>query len=686
MKRISRSLAAVALATLSRVSALTPEGLISANRYSDAAPNPSGEFALFTVSKYSFDTKETSSVWKKLDLATGDISVWYEGSDISEVVFVGSDPTSIIYVNGTNEEDNGGISLYSANALELEKAKLVASLPAPYSGLKAAQTDSGDIHFLVYSKAYPNGTAYNEALASTSASTARIYNSIYVRHWDTWLTADRNAVFGGVLKGGNGSYALSGDLTNYVTGISNVTSAESPYDQSDQNDYDISPDGSAIVFLTKDISLPLANYTSTQIYYVPFGGSAEDAVPINPRGGTKYPDAQGASSTPRFSPSGKKIAYLQQNGIYYESDRNILYVADADPEDFNVTSLALDWDRSPDTVVWSKDSETIFVAAPDLGRERIFPIPLSAGDSYEPKNITNEGVPTAFYVLPDESILVSDSKIWTSRDIYTVTPEGEVTQTYFQANLVDPELAGLGPEILSEFYYETNSTEIKQQSWIVYPENFDESINVNPGGSVVIAPNPTASSGFGQNLTDAIQGNWGSLPYWDLVHTWDYVNETLDYVDTSRGIEAGASFGGYMTNWIQGHELGRRFKALVTHDGSTSTLNQYASEELWFMNHDFQGPFNETGLKPGSPYYDWNPLLYVDNWQTVHNDLDFRLPVSEGILLFNMLQTKGVPSKFLNFPDENHWVISPENSLVWHTEIFKWINYYSGISNATSPY
>ncbi len=135
------------------------------------------------MSKYSFDTKETSSVWKKLDLATGSISVWYEGSDISEVVFVGPNPTSIIYVNGTNEEDNGGISLYSADALALEEAKLVASLPAPYSGLKAAQTPDGDIRFLVYAKAYPNGTAYNEALASTPASSARIYNSIYVRHW-----------------------------------------------------------------------------------------------------------------------------------------------------------------------------------------------------------------------------------------------------------------------------------------------------------------------------------------------------------------------------------------------------------------------------------------------------------------------------------------------------------------------
>lgn len=292
---------------------------------------------------------------------------------------------------------------------------------------------------------------------------------------DTWLTPDRNAVFGGVLKGGNGSYALSGDLKNYVTGISNVTSAESPYDQSDQNDYDISPDGSAIVFNTKDISLPLANYTSTQIYYVPFDGSAKDAVPINPRGGTKYPEAQGASTTPRFSPSGKKIAYLQQNGIAYESDRNILYVADANPENFNVTSLALNWDRSPDSLAWSKDSETIFVAAPDLGRERIFPLPLTAGDSYEPQNITNEGVPAGFYVLPDESLLVSDSKIWTSRDIYAVTPEGEVTQTYFQANLVDSALAGLGPEIVSEFYYETNTSEIKQQAFIIYPENFDAS-------------------------------------------------------------------------------------------------------------------------------------------------------------------------------------------------------------------
>ncbi|XXH03943.1 hypothetical protein Hte_010351 [Hypoxylon texense] len=712
-----QSQAAVALATLPTVFGITFEHMLAANRYGAAAPNPSGDFAIYTVSNYTFETAESASQWNKLDLKTGEISVWYAGSDISEVVFVGPTPTSIIYINGTNAEEDGGISLYSADANALEDAKLIASLPAPYSGLKAVQTSCGDIHFLVYTKAYPNGTAYNEALAPTPASTARIYTSIYVRHWDTWLDDQKNAVFGGVLKGGNGTYSLSGELTNYVTGICNVSCAESPYDQSDESDYDISPDGSSVVFLTKDTTLPLANYTADVIYQVPFTGTAKDAVPINARGSTKYPSAEGAATSPRYSPSGDKIAYFQMNGINYESDRTILYVADAKSEDFNVTALALNWDRSPDTIAWSKDSSTIFVSAPDLGNERIFPIPLTAGDSYVPTNITDQGVPAAFYVLPDDTILVSDSKIWTSRDIYTITPEGEVATTYFQANLVDPGLAGLGPEDVTEFYYTSNTSEIKQQSWVILPEGFDESKTYplaflphgGPQGAwfnswstrwnfkvwadqgyVVIAPNPTASSGWGQNLTDSIQGRWGSYPYWDLVHVWDYVNDNLKYVDTSNGIVAGASFGGYITNWIQGHELGRRFKALVTHDGSTSTLNQYASEELWFMNHDFSGPFNQTGFESSSPYYEWNPLLYVNNWATphfvIHNDLDFRLPVSEGILLFNMLQTKGVPSKFLNFPDENHWVTHPENSKVWHTEIFKWINYYSGISNATSPY
>lgn len=139
------------------------------------------DFAIFSVTNYSFETKETDSVWKRLDLKTGDISVWPAGDELSEFVFI--DDAEILYVNGTNEEGDGGVSLYTADVDDLGSATLVASLPAPFSGLKAAKTSSGDIHFLLSAQAYPNGTAYNEALADTPASTARIYTSIFVRHW-----------------------------------------------------------------------------------------------------------------------------------------------------------------------------------------------------------------------------------------------------------------------------------------------------------------------------------------------------------------------------------------------------------------------------------------------------------------------------------------------------------------------
>jgi dipeptidyl aminopeptidase/acylaminoacyl peptidase len=289
-------------------------------------------------------------------------------------------------------------------------------------------------------------------------------------------------VFGGALtKGGNGtsngtSFSFGGSLTNYVTGIHNVSHAESPLDLNGADDYDISPDGSKVAFLTKDVNLPLANFTSSQIYLVPFDGSASDAVPINARGSTDYPDAQGASANPRFSPDSTKIAWTQMNGIYYESDRSILYTATVDDGDaFDVTRLAGDWDRSPTVPLWSEDGETIFVDAADLGRSRIFPVPVDADDDFKPENITDEGVPTGFYRLPEGKLLVTSTKIWSSGDIEIVSTDGGDVESLYRANEVDEALAGLGPEDVSEFYYATNTSEIEQQAWVIYPEDFDSS-------------------------------------------------------------------------------------------------------------------------------------------------------------------------------------------------------------------
>lgn len=433
------------------------------------------ESALFSTTNYSFDTSKSSTYWKVLNLTSGDVSLWKSGSGISEIAFAGEKPTSFIYLNGSNA-DGDGVSLYWTDATTPGKASLLASLPGPYSGLKAATTKSGDINFIVYAKAWPNGTVYNEETAATPKSSGRMYTSIYVRHWDYWLSDAKNAIFGGVLKkANNGSYTFDGKLTNFVTGIKNITVAESPLDLDGSEDYDLSPDGTKIAFLTKDINLPLANYTSSQIYLVPFSGSAKDAVPINPRGSAKYPATQGASSSPAFSPDSQYISWTQMDGIAYESDRARLYTACVTSgKDFSVTRLAGNWDRSPGLSRWSPDSKTIYVSAPDLGRQRVFPIPADATDGYMPYNITNEGVPSDMSVLPNGKILISDSKIWSSRDFYTVSPDGKETKVYLQANKVDPELKGLKPEDVSEFYYSTNTSEIKQQSWIIYPEGFDK--------------------------------------------------------------------------------------------------------------------------------------------------------------------------------------------------------------------
>ncbi|CAK7275480.1 hypothetical protein SEPCBS119000_006712 [Sporothrix epigloea] len=196
-------------------------------------------------------------------------------------------------------------------------------------------------------------------------------------------------------------------------------------------------------------------------------------------------------------------------------------------------------------------------------------------------------------------------------------------------------------------------------------------------GYVVVTPNPTGSTSYGMALQDGIQNEWGGRPYQDIVKCVDYVEQNLPYVDMSRAVALGASYGGYMINWIQGQPLGRRFKALVCHDGVFSTLNQYSSEELFFPLHDFGGTLwdNRAG------YERWDPAKHTGQWATpmlvIHNELDYRLPVTEGLSMFNVLQSRKIPSRLLSFPDENHWVLKPENSLVWHKEVLGWINKYA---------
>ncbi|PSN61701.1 hypothetical protein BS50DRAFT_578221 [Corynespora cassiicola Philippines] len=690
------------------VFAITPEQMLSAPRRGVASPAPNGEIALLTTTQYSFEEQSTSVAWQVLDLKTGNISDSGLTSDVNEVVWLPGTETGIIYINGTNEQVPGGVTIWIGDLKKPSESTLVASLDAPFSGLKVANTSSGNLNFLVNSLAYKNGSAYNPELVPKPRHTGQLYENIYPRHWDTWLTPERYAVFAGTLLA-NSSYGLAHTgLRNLLHGINyTATRPETPVQPfGDAGDYDISPDGAVYAFLSKATHLNKANYTASYIYVGPFDGSAL-ATPFNgPDSEASEAGHQGASGQPTFSPDSSKLAYVQQDEDYYESDRWQLYVIDvaSDAATSNLKPLTAGWDRSVSSIHWAPNGESIYVSAEDYAITRAFNVPLSADESFVPKNLTAVTSVTGFSVLADETLLVSSTSVWTSRDYYLLATDGTKTGL-FSATDVDAELAGLGPHTYSEFFHNGSLPDFDQQlhALVVKPSNYVANktyplafiIHGGPQGAnsnawstrwnwqvwadqgyIVIGPNPTGSTGFGQYLTDAIQGNWGSYPYEDLVLAYEYAKENFPEIDFENGIAAGASYGGYMTNWIQGHALGREFKALVTHDGISNTLGAYSSEELWFIRHDYNGTVYESDA-----YNTWNPMNHIANWSTpqfvVHNTLDYRLPESDGLALFNILQSKGIPSRFLNFPDENHWVLKAENSLFWHQEIFNWINHYS---------
>ncbi|GMG23679.1 unnamed protein product [Aspergillus oryzae] len=631
-------------------------GLISAPRRSEAIPNPSG---------VSIDSDQR---WNVLDLKSGDIKLLTNDSDVSEIVWLGSDDSTVLYVNGTNADIPG----------------------ASFSGFKVVTTDSGDVRYVAYAESWANGTAYNEELVAKPLSSARIYDSIYVRHWDYYLTTRFNAVFSGTLKKSEGkgkaTYKADGDLKNLVSPVKN---AESPYPPfGGASDYDLSPDGKWVAFKSKAHDIPRANYTTAYIFLVPHDGS-KTAVPINGPDSPGTPEGvKGDAGSPVFSPDSKKIAYWQMADESYEADHRTLYVYTVGSEE-TIPSLAADWDRSLDSVKWA-DDDNLIIGVEDAGRSRLFSIPADAGDDYKPKNFTDGGVVSAYYQLPDSTYLVTSTAIWTSWNVYIASPEKGVIKTLATANKIDPELKGLGPEIVDEFYYEGNWTKSKSYPLLYYIHGGPQSswldswsTRWNPKvfadqGYVVVAPNPTGSSGFGDALQDAIQNQW------DLVKGWEYVNENFDFIDTDNGVPAGASYGGFMINWIQGSDLGRKFKALVSHDGTFVADAKVSTEELWFMQHEFNGTFwdNRENYRRWDPSAPERILKFSTPMLIIHSDLDYRLPVSEGLSLFNILQERGVPSRFLNFPDENHWVQNKENSLVWHQQVLGWLNKYSGVEES----
>ncbi len=536
----------------------------------------------------------------------------------------------------------------------------------------------------------------DEELAKSKVK-AREFRQLLYRHWNAYLGDKRTHIF---IQPADGS-APPRDLT---PGEHDAP----PFSLGGSDMYAFSPDSKEVAF-TSNIDEVAATSTNSDIFLVPVTGGTPKKISVS----------QGSDSTPRYSPDGKYIAWLMQETPGYESDRFQLVLYDR--QSGQITNLTRDFDRWVGSFVWNPDSKYLWFSAEDKGEAPVYMQSISLNANRARAEVFR-GHNDDLAVMPNGAALVfTRVSAQAPAEIYTfnlsehdMAVEANPVKTILSGSSEKPpaddrvrQLTHLNEPVLSaismsplESCWFTGAAKAKVQGFIVKPPNFDAnqkypvkflihggpegawgdswSYRWNPelfaaNGYVVVMINPTGSTGYGQAFTKAIQGDWGGRPYEDLMKGLDYALAHYPYMDGNRVCALGASYGGYMANWLLGHTT--RFKCIVSHDGMYNTISAYGTtEELWFPEWEFKGtPWTNRKI-----YEKWSPSNFVEKFKTptlvVHGQLDFRLDVSEGFQLFTALQKMKVPSKMLYFPDEGHWVLKPQNSQLWYKTVNAWVD------------
>ncbi|KAK8089580.1 prolyl oligopeptidase [Apiospora hydei] len=658
----------------------TPEAMLSAPRRSSATPNATGTLALYTgslgtdhvlpppVSTYSFESQVKSSALKVLDIKSGQSTTFFEdAAAFSEPTWI-SDSEFVLV-----KKLDKGTSLVVADATKSgSEPREIKAFDGSISNLKAHKIGQDTVAIACSALATPSGEMYNPANDKKPLSSARVYTKLFVRHWDTYVTENKSSIWYGALKKDNDSWKLQEPgLVNALAG----TRLESPFPPfGGASDYDIGSYG--LVFVSSDPDINPAIHTKTNVYYVPLKTFTE-----------KAPAAQEIKTG--------QLQGLQHDACLFARWETARVQAHAPPTEFYKSDDGEgSWDQRPDAIVWSKDDSELFVSAEYHGRTLLYRLPSSPLKAAQklPEQITKEGSVRDVVNLGDDSdrLLIHSNSLIDGSEYSIVDPQASAVSLVSSTSKQGKSF-GLSKSQVSDIWFQGDG-DYKVHALVMKPSNFDSSkkyplamlIHGGPQGAwgdswstrwnpaifaeagyVAVMPNPTGSTGYGQKLTDAIACDWGGRPYKDLENCFEYIAKNMDYVDTDRAVGLGASYGGYMVNWIQGHPLGRKFKALVCHDGIFSTMNDWSTEELFFVIHDMGGTIWDNRAM----YEKWDPARFTGEWATpqliIHGELDYRLPITEGLAAFNVLQARGVPSRLLMFPDENHENFGGYNALSW---------------------
>ncbi|HVK73718.1 MAG TPA: S9 family peptidase [Kofleriaceae bacterium] len=655
---------------------LTIDDMLAMRRVSTPATSPDGAWVAFVV--------------RDSDLAAnrGRSDVWLAATDGTSVKRLTSDPDND--VDPVWAPDGKSIYFRSRRSGSYQVWKIAATggeaeqvtrLPLDVNGFDLFPDGK---RLVVAMDVWPDAKTLAASVERDAAEAAkkvkvRAYDQLLFRHWDQWEDGRYSHLFVWTPPELGGKADDARDVTPGQT----TDSPTHPF--GGMEEVDISPDGKSIAYVARVGGKAMAWTTNTDVFLVDAGGRGK---PVNLTAGNPAYDF-----SPTFSPDGRTLAVLSMARAGYEADRQRIALHDVATGKRRVLTEA--WDRSPSSLTWSADGKTLYTSTDDVGNHALYAIDAVTG---APRVLVAKGYNAAPQRAGGRVLFVRDT-LRQPAELFTVAADGSDLRQITHLN--DARVKAITWGEYEQFSFKGARGDTVY-GYVMKPAGFDPRRTRKVPVALVIHGGPQGSSsdhfhyrwnpqvfagrgfgvvfidfhgstGYGQAFTDAIRGDWGGAPYEDLMTGLDAALARYPWLDGSRATALGASYGGYMINWIAGKT--DRFKALVCHDGNLDErLAYFDTEELWFPEWEHGGvPWEHP-----DGYTKQNPIDLIKNWKTpmlvIHGGNDFRVVDTQGMSTFTALQRKGIPSRFLHFPEENHWVLRPLESKVWHDEVLAWID------------
>jgi dipeptidyl aminopeptidase/acylaminoacyl peptidase len=646
---------------------LTVDDMLAMQRISDPAVSPDGQRVVFALRTTDVAANRGRFDIAMIDVAGGPLTMLTSHADNDTNPAWSPDGKHVYFLS-----TRGGSSQVWRIAVGGGEPVAVTSMPIDVNGYRVFPDGKRLLLAMdVFPSSSPAATAARDEELAKSKSKAKVYDALLFRHWDSWEDGKRSHLF-----------VWSPDAPQKPLDLMPGRDADAPtHPFGGMEEVSISPDGNKVAFTMKDAAVDQAWTTNMDVFIAATSGKAKlDNLTA---------DNKAWDGVPVFSPDGKQLALLSMARPQFESDGQRVVLVDMATRNRRVLTQA--WDRSAQEIVFSADGKRIFTSADDVGRRGIFAIDVA---SMNVTTLFRDGNNGDVRIAGNKLVFAHDA-LSSPAELWTMSMTGTDAQALTHIN--DARVQSIAWGTAEQFSFVGAKGETVH-GYVVKPPQMKATkvpvaflIHGGPQGSFgdhfhyrwnpqvfaghgygAVFIDFHGSTGYGQAFTDSISGDWGGAPYEDLMKGLDAALAKYSWLDGKRVVGLGASYGGFMINWINGQT--DRFKSLVCHDGNLDErFAYYDTEELWFPEFEHGGPpWSSNG------YAKHNPIDHVAKWKTptlvIHGGQDFRVVDTQGMATFTALQRRGIRSRFLHFPEENHWILRPQNSQRWHAEVFRWMD------------